>query len=209
MKKIIIIGCCIGLCSTLSFGKSIWKDRNYYSSSQSLNVGDIVIIQVKDISQLKFNLDLARTSTSNINTNPDMTITGFLPKIASTSQIGSNNSTKFSGKGELVVSVASQVVRKEANGKFAVTGARTYSFNGVTNTITVSGIVDAALVKGRNIDSNNIVNFRLEIRGTAEGTTIQRPAVKENEKVDANLSETDKQKIITDYLQKMVRELTR
>jgi flagellar basal body L-ring protein FlgH len=190
-------------------GKSLWKDKNLYTSGGDINIGDVIVVNVNDISRLRFSIDLNAASSSDINTNPDMTITGFLPRISSNKNINNSNSTEFSGRGQLNILVATQVSGKAKNGKFRVTGSRTYTFNGVANTIRVSGIVDPALVKGRTVDSSNIVNFRIAITGSSEGIKLKERKLKKDEKIDANLTEEDKQKILKKYLESMVKELTK
>ena len=96
----------------------------------------------------------------SIESSPDMTITAFLPKISSSKNIKGDNSTKFNGKGKINFSIATQVQNRQNDGKLAIGGNRIYSFNGVTNTITVTGIVDPALVKGRDVDSTDVANLR-------------------------------------------------
>jgi len=90
----------------------------------------------------------------------------------------------------------------------SVAGSRTYTFNGVTNIITVTGLVDPALMKGRVIDSNSVADFTLEVRGLKQGINIQRLPLKKDEKADTALTEQEKQLIIIDYLKKMLGELT-
>ena len=189
--------------------KSLWKDKNLYTSGGNIKIGDVIVVNVNDISRLRFSVDLNAASSSDISTNPDMTITGFLPKISSNKNINNSNSTEFSGRGQLNISVAAQITGKLKNGKFRVAGSRTYSFNGVSNIIRVSGIVDPVLVKGRTVDSSNVVNFRIAIRGRKEGIKLKGRKMKKDDKVDVKLSEEDKQKILKEYLENMVRELTR
>jgi flagellar L-ring protein FlgH len=193
---------------TLS-SKSIWRDRNIYSSANSIRVGDILIVNVNDISNMKFTISINSRTTSDISSNPDITITGFLPKVSANKNLNYRNSTAVSEKGQLNLSIAASVVRKGAGRSYAITGTRAYSFNGVNNTITVTGLVDPFLINGRNVDSSNIVNFRLQVRGSGEGITITRPQLKEKETANSTLTEQEKQQIIINYLQKMLSELAK
>lgn len=190
-------------------GKSIWIDKNIYSSSENLKIGDIVIVNVNDISQMRFNLDLSNASSSSINTNPDVTITGFLPRISANNNSNNSSTTQFSGAGQLNISIASRVVRKEGEKNYSLSGTRTYSFNGVASTITVSGIVDPSTINGRSVNSTVLAGFRLEIKGSSEGVRLERKKLEKDEKASIQLSEDEKQKIISEYLEKMIRELTR
>lgn len=190
-------------------GKSIWVDRNHFASSGTLKQGDIIIINVDDISNLQFNLSLKNSSDSSTASNPDVTITGFLPKVQGNKNIKNNDVTTFTGKGKFSFSVASRITKREQGGKFIVAGTRSYSFNGVTSTVAVSGIIDPVLVKGRQVDSRSVANFRIEIRSTKEGLRLQRPALKKDEKAEVKLTETEKQRMILQYLEKMLNQLSR
>jgi flagellar basal body L-ring protein FlgH len=189
--------------------KSIWRERNVYSSANNIRVGDILIVNVNDISNMRFTLDINSRTTSDISSNPDVTITGFLPKVSANKNLSYRNSTSVSEKGQLNLSIAASVVRRGAGRSYAITGTRTYSFNGTTNTITVSGLIDPFLINGRNVDSSHVVNFRIQIRGRGEGIPITRPQLKEKETADSALTEQEKQQIIIDYLQKMLAELVK
>jgi flagellar basal body L-ring protein FlgH len=191
--------------------KTLWKDRNIYASGTNLNVGDIIVVNINDISQLKFNITFNNDNSYNIISNPDTTITGFLPKISSNKKLSSTDKADFSGKGGLNISIASTVVNRMGNGKLTITGIREYSFNGKINRFVVSGIVDPELIKGRSVLSKNVADFKLEIRGLLEkgDINIERAKLKEGEASSTTLNEDEKQKIITDYLNKMLREISR
>lgn len=191
--------------------RSIWNDRNIYTSGTNLKVGDVIVVNINDISQLKFNITFNNDNSYNIVSNPDSTITGFLPKISSNKKLSSSDKADFSGKGGLNISIASRVTNRLGDGKLTITGAREYSFNGKINRFIVSGIVDPELVKGRSVLSKNIADFKLEIRGLLErgNINIERAGLKEGEASSADLTEEEKQKIITDYLNKMLREINR
>lgn len=191
--------------------RSMWRDRNIYASGTNFNVGDILIVDIRDISQLKFNITFNNDNSYNIISNPDTNITGFLPKVSSNKKITSSDKADFSGKGNLNISIASRVINRTRDGKFTINGIREYSFNGKINRFFLSGIVDPVLIKGRSILSRDIADFRLEIRGLLEKGVIsmERPELKEGETSSTNLTEEEKQKIIIDYINKMLREISR
>ena len=191
--------------------RTIWQDRNIYASGTNLNVGDVIVVNINDVSQLRFNLTFNNDNSYNIVSNPDTTITGFLPNIASQKKVTNSEKADLSGKGGLVLTIASRVVNRQADGKLTIAGAREYSFNGKINRFAVTGIVDPELIKGRSILSKNIADFRLEIRGILERGTvnIERQALQEGEASSTGLTEEEKQRIIIDYLNKMLREMSR
>ncbi len=206
IKKIIIIAAMFSF-SVLS-AKSIWKDKNIYSSVENAKIGDIVIVNIRDISNIRFNLETNSRSNSSVTSEPDMTITGFLPKISASKKIINSDSTQMSGKNSMSFSISARIQNKNGN-LLTVAGTRTYSFSGVTNTILVNGLVDPYTIKGRSVDSNDMADFRLEIRGTKEGLNLKRDKLKEGDTAKSDLTEQEKQDVIIDYLQKMVKELTK
>lgn len=196
--------------STLN-SKTIWRDRNIYSSGGNLNVGDILVVNIDDISRLRFNITFNNDNSYNIISNPDSNITNFLPKISSDKKITTSDKTEFSGRGNLKITIASRITSIRDDGKFNITGAREYSLNGKINRFLLSGIADPELIKGRTVLSRDISNFRLEIKGLQEpgAVNIQRPDPGQDKTADSTLTEAEKQRIIVDYLNKMLRELNR
>lgn len=208
MKKALITYLILVAFGCVLNAKTIWKDRNPYSSRDDLDVGSVVVVNINDVSDMRFTLSMSNKSASQISVNPDMTITGFLPKVASDRKVNHDDSTQFAGKGKFTFSIAARVTGRAGN-MLNVAGSRTYSVNGVATVVNVAGLVDPALLKGRSIDSRNVANFSLTIAGVKQGVAIKRPALKKDEQASTNLTEEEKQKIIIDYLEKMLGELTR
>lgn len=205
IKLIILI---IFLSSFLNAG-TIWKEKDIYSTDKNLQIGDIIIVNVKDFSKLKFDIALNNNTSSNITVNPDVTITGFLPKISSNKNIKNNESTNFNGNSKIDISIAARITEKQNNGYAAISGTRIYTFNGVTNTLIVTGVIDPKLLNSGTIDSEQIADFRIQITGRKEGLTIRKNQLREGEKITTDLTDAEKQQILIDYLEKMIRELTR
>lgn len=195
--------------SSYTQSATIWQDKDVYSTDTNLQVGDIIIVNVRDFSRMKFDVALNNNSSSDVISNPDMTITGFLPKISSSKNIKNNESTGFNGNSRIDIAIAARITEKQNNGYSVINGLRTYTFNGVTNTIQVAGIIDPKLISAGTIDSGMIADFRIQITGRKEGLTIRKSQVAEGEKAFTDLTETEKQQIVIDYLEKMIRELTR
>jgi flagellar basal body L-ring protein FlgH len=189
--------------------KSIWKDRNIYSSSD-LKVGDVLVVNINDVSQMKFSVTVNSDDSFNITSNPDANVTGFLPKVSSSKKMTNADTTSMTGSGNMKVSVAATVTRKLKNGNYEIAGAREYSFNGSASRFLISGVVDPAMVRGRSAQSSDIANFRLEVRGLKEGAvSLKREKLAEKETAGVKLTEEEKQKIILDYLNKMINALTK
>ncbi|OHD71056.1 MAG: hypothetical protein A2W19_08580 [Spirochaetes bacterium RBG_16_49_21] len=209
MRNLFTAAIVLALSLNLS-AKSIWQDKNPYTSEGDVKVGSVILVAINDISDMRFTYSVNNRSNSSVSSNPDVTITGFLPKVSADKRIGSDDSTQFSGRGKISFSIAVRVINRVPGGTLlAVAGSRTYTFSGATNIITVTGLIDPALVRGRAIDSNSVVDFALEIRGVKQGINLQRPPLKKDEAANANLTEEEKRQIILDYLRKMLGELTR
>ncbi len=188
---------------------TIWKEKDIYSTDKNLQVGDIIIVNVRDFSKLKFDIALNNNTSSNVASNPDMTITGFLPKISANKNIKNNESTNFNGNSKIEIAIAARVTEKQNNGLSVINGNRIYTFDGVTNTIQIAGIIDPKLLNAGTIDSGHVADFTIQITGRKDGLTIRKAQVSGSEQADTKLSEQEKQQIVIDYLEKIIRELTR
>ena len=195
--------------ATFAYGATIWQDRDIYSTDRNLQVGDIIVVNVSDLSKLKFEVELKNNSSSDVMSNPDVTITGFLPKIQGSKNIKNNESTNYIGNSKLEFAIAARITGRQQNGLSAINGLRVYSFNGITNSIQITGVIDPKQLSAGTINSEQVADFRLQITERKDGLTIAKPALAEGESANANLTEAEKQQILIDYLEKMIRELTR
>ena len=93
MIKNLYLTIVLSLFSISAQAGTIWLDKDVYSTNKNLQVGDIIIIRVKDFSKLKFDIALNNNTSNDIISNPDMTITGFLPKISSNKNAKNNKQT--------------------------------------------------------------------------------------------------------------------
>lgn len=209
MKKILLIITVFLTAGVSLRAATIWVDRDIYIADRNLKVGDIIVVNVRDFSKLKFDIALNNNSTSRVESNPDVTITGFLPKVSANRNIKNNESTGFTGNSKIDLAIASRVVELLANGNTVISGSRTYSFNGVTNTFSVAGVVDPKHVSGGLIDSEYVADFRIQITGRKEGLTIRKNQIGPDQTASPELTEAEKQQIIIDYLEKIIRELTK
>jgi len=189
--------------------ESLWVDQNIYSSSAGYKVGDVLIVYVNDISTIKFSQNSSDKSNQNFSTNPDKTLTGFLPNVASDKSSSSNSISKYDGKNNIKISIAASVVSRASNGKLNIRGSKLYQFNGVNTSIQVRGNVDPIFIDGRGIDAGSVSNFTIIVSSSKKGIKLNRPALKPEEKASVDLNENEKNRIVIDYLQKVLGELTR
>lgn len=208
MKKIVFTALLLSALTGAN-SKSIWVDRSLYSPDTELNPGSVLVVNVIDLSDLKYNIEFTTKSNSQVSSVPDAIITGFLPKVTATKKINSGDSGKYAVKNQIKMSIAAVVQNRNAQGLYAITGTKTYRFGGSTSSVMVNGLVDPAIVRGRSIDSSLIADFRIEIRVAADGINLQRQRLAIDAKASGDLTEQEKQDIIIDYLQKMLREIER
>ncbi len=206
-KLFLIIFFCL-ICIYL-YSESIWRDRNIYSTEGEPAVGDIVVVKVTDFSRFKYEVKLNSTSSTDVISNPDITITGFLPNISANKHIKNNEATTFSGNSNMEMSIAATITGTQNNGHAVISGIRSYSFNGVVTTVAISGIVDPRFIDAGAVNSDNVSNFGIQIAGRKEGLVVRPAPLEEGGTASAQLTEEEKQRIIIDYLEKIVRELTR
>ncbi len=188
---------------------TIWRDRNIYASTGNIAQGDVIVVDVMDLSQYKFNMKHRDNTVSDIQSNPDVTITGFLPKVSQNKNFKNNTSTGFEGNTKIAFSIASQVTNVGNNGVISLTGSRTYSLNGTTTTVTVSGNASARMIKAGTISSDKVANFTIAVRSRKDGVTITKKQIQNNETANSQLTEQEKQRLIIDYIEKIIREMTR
>lgn len=209
MKRVNLKICIIIIFTIPLIHASVWRDRDIYSSEANLQVGDVVVVTINDLSKFSFDARINDSSASDILSNPDVTVTGFLPKISASKNFKNSETSTFNGSSKIVLSIATRVTERQANGFAVITGTRTYSLGGVINTMAVRGIIDPKMINGGVIDSENVADFLIQITGRKEGIAIRKGPLKEGEAASIMLTEEEKQRIITDYLEKMIRELTR
>ncbi|MCX7678949.1 MAG: flagellar basal body L-ring protein FlgH [Spirochaetes bacterium] len=190
--------------------KSLWQDRNIYGASETLKEGDVILVRVNDLSQMKFELTVSGDNSFNIVSNPDNSITQFLPKASANKSSTSKGKTAIRGTGKLLLTIPARVMKKIPGNLYEIAGTKEYTLHGMVNQFQVVGIVDPSMVKGKSIDSTDIAQFRFVLKGFKEGAGIEikRPPLKEKEAAGVTLTEDEKQKIILEYLNKIINELT-
>jgi flagellar basal body L-ring protein FlgH len=130
------------------------------------------MIDVNDVSQMRFSMELKGKNAASVSSNPDVNITGFLPKVAADRSVDNTDNMTLSGRGNMKLEIAAVVGAPTAEGLFPLQGTREYRFNGASNLFTVTGLVAPAMLRGRRISSNNVLNFRLDVRGTRQGLNL-------------------------------------
>lgn len=192
------------------FGATVWQDVNLYTPAPSVNTGDTVTVVVEDVSQLRYTLDIENKSTSSVSSTPDTTITAFLPAVNSNKNITHNDGVKVESRGNLTMRIGASIGARQNDGTYLLQGTKTYVFNGVANTIAVSGRVNPLVMDGSTVKSDSVINFQLTINTATQGLNLNlQRQLEEDATASSELTEEEKQQIITDYLQKMLSELNK
>jgi len=211
MKRIIsiLLSAIVLFFADLLFADTLWIDRNIYSSANNIKTGDVIVLKVIDLSRYKFDVKLRDNTVSDIESNPDVTVTGFLPKISQSKNFKNNTSTGFEGSSKIEFSMATQVTDVAGNGVLTLSGSRTYALNGVTTVVSVSGNVSSGLIKAGTVSSDKVANFNISIRSRKNGVTVRKRQIQGDETASAELTEQEKQRLVIDYIEKIIREMTR
>ncbi len=197
------------LCFPL-YGATVWQDVNLYSPAASVNQGDTIVVIVEDISQLRYTLDVENKASSSVNSTPDTTITAFLPAVNSTSDITHNDGIKVESRGNLSMRIGASVGAPQNDGTYIIQGTKTYNFNGTANTIAVAGRINPSVLDGSTVKSESVINFQLTINTTTQGINLNLDRqLEEEESASTELTEEEKQQIITDYLERMLNEISK
>lgn len=192
------------------FCASLWQDRNIYSAAESLREGDTITVAIDDLSRLRYDLTVDNKNTSAVNANPDQTITAFLPPVAASKNISNSDNVEMSSRTNMSMKMAVSVTGRGPNGNYTIQGLRQYVVNGVSSGIAISGEINPRSIQGNTVRSESVVNFRMVITTTRQGLGLNLARqLEENGTATMDLTEEEKQRIITDYLQKMLDELTR
>lgn len=210
MKRVLALIILAAITAPVS-AATLWREKSLYSAGQELKVGDVIVVAVADISKMSFSMNMNSKSSSSISSNPDVNITAFLPKVVADKKSTTSDTTELKNKSDLNIEIAAAVIARTPEGKYQIRGTKEYVFNGVSSRFEVSGTVDPAMLNGRTVRSSDVVGFRLVVSGTKEGLgmAITRAPLKEGELPKAELTDAEKQKIIIDYLTKMLGELSR
>lgn len=200
-----------GICfATVIFSASIWREANMYSAADSIKEGDTITVEIQDLSRLRYDLSVDNKNTSAVNSSPDQTITAFLPTVAASKNISNSDTLEISSRSNMSMRIAVSVTGRNANGNYTIQGLRQYVVNGVASGIAITGEINPRSLSANTVSSDSVVNFRMVITTTRQGLGMNLARqLEENATASTELTEEEKQRIITDYLQKMLDELTR
>ena len=191
------------------YSRSIWVEKNLYSSGDNLNIGDVITVVINDIGQLQFDVSLKNNTSNSVESNPDINITGFLPNVTGSRSAKSTSDLNYTERRRMSLSVGARVQSIDANGQFVIAGSRVYNIQGTANTVTVNGIIDPTRVRGGFVDSTDVADFRLGIIATSEGIRIRRPPLEEDESGTLTLTEQEKRDMLIRYFEQMIDSLER
>ena len=210
MKKIVTICfCALILIPIVLYSRSIWVERNLYSSADNLNIGDVITVVVNDVSRLQFEVSLKNNTSNSVDSNPDVNITGFLPIVSGNRSTKSGNDLNYSERRRMTFSIGTRIQAIDPNGRLTIAGTRVYSFSGTSNTVTVNGVIDPNKIRDGAVDSADIADFRLNIVASSDGIRIQRPPLGEDETGELTLTEQEKRDMLIRYFEEMINALER
>lgn len=206
--------------------ETIWTDRNSYNSTGLYRTGDVIVVNVEDISDFRFDLKTESGKNVSVESSPDITITGFLPTVMGTKKIKGDDSGKFDGGTRIGFSIAAVLGNRLPDGRFAIAGSKAYSFNGAANTINITGSVDPATLKNRVVASAYVANLQIQITSRKTPANLQYNPPQQagqNQQGDgaggatgagttpaaAELTDAQKRQLLMEYINDLINEQRR
>lgn len=189
---------------------SLWQEGSLYTPPSALTPGKTLTVIIDDVSRLRYTLDVKSDSADSVVSTPDSSITAYLPAVSSNKDISHSDGMNVESRGNLELKVAVTINQAQADGTYAITGNKSYIFNGVASRIAVSGRINPADLEGNTVRAEKINNFQMSISTTTQGLNMNLARqLGEDESASTDLTEAEKQQIITDYLEKIISELSK
>lgn len=195
--------------------ESFWQDGNPFSSQKSIQEGTTIKVLIKDKILTLYEYESHKDDKHTIKTAPDKKIVADLMGFHSDRSIAGVSNGKAKSTGKIIGSLAVRVKEKdEISNTFVLEGFKTMNFDGQIYQLKLSGIASAQNLKNSVIESDSIANLKIEFQGKPRQKIINDPKISLKEYKDrdgtivrkARLSEEEKQKIILDYMKRMLGE---
>lgn len=195
--------------------ESFWRDSNPYSSRKSIQEGATIKVIIKDSLLTLYEYESHKDDKHTIKTAPDKKIVPDLMGFNSDRSIASVSNGKAKSTGKILGSMSVRVKEKdESSGTISLEGVKTMIFDKQVYELKLSGVTSTQNLKNSVIYSDMIADLRLEFRGKPIEKSIQEPKIdlKSYKNRDgsavrkARLSDEEQQKIILQYMKRMLGE---
>lgn len=195
---------------------SLWKDKDPYSTSQSIRPGDIIEVVFEEGLKVEYQVEYKADQDHKIMSNPDKKMIPEIKGYESDQSIARNNRTKSKTQGKILGSIAVKIVGLDRNGEnMEIEGRRETRFDNDRQILSIKGTISRRdMNNSRKIPYSKIAN--LEIIYSAHPTlrNLQNPdlGLKEITNPDgttsysAELSDTEKQELLLRYMKRLLGE---
>jgi flagellar L-ring protein FlgH len=205
-------------------GNSLWIDSNPYSTGQQgLQVGAIVRVILKDGIKAEYTYESGKDETITIKSAPDKK---SIPEIMGYNMdrtIAGKKNGKEKSNSKIVGSMAAQVTGQDPSGNLLISGFREATYDTGKSSLRLSGKLSSGDIRdGNAIDSDKIAELKLEYVASPIEKVLKDPDLQMRPALDpkgkpiigpdgqpiqkAELSETDRQKIILKNIKRLLGE---
>lgn len=203
---------------------SLWVDSNPYSTGQSgLQVGAIVRIVLRDGIKADYMYESGKEESMTLKSAPDKKIVPELMGFNADRSITGKKIGKEKSNNKIVGSMSAQVTGQDESGNLLVSGFRESIFDTGKSSLKISGKVSPGDIRdGNSVDSDRIAELKLEYVASPIEKNLKDPDIQLKPALDpkgrpiigsdgqpvqkAELSETEKQKIILKNIKRLLGE---
>lgn len=209
--------CCLLLSGIISipFADDLFSGRNPYVQSDDLRPGEVLKLVIDEPVVLEYEYESDRDDHSVIKLSPDKQILPFLPGASDDRSFTNKGRGKIRVRGRLRLNLAVRIAAIE-NGvvRFAGTRRLGYEEGRLTQTMQATGFVSVSdIARDHTVLSRSIADFTLTVRGAPverrERIPLKtEPPAHEGEppRIRADLSDAEKQRILLEYLNRLLGE---
>lgn len=208
MKVFYVAIITIFISSTLQ-SQTLWEDHNPYDSSPVLSAGTILKIEVDEPVKIEYEFVDNRDLSTSVKLVPDKTITDFLKPVDSSRSIVTKNKGRVISKNRVVFDMAVNVTGDISKEVVTFSGSKTLAMESgkQQQQIQIQGrVLKSDISSDRKIKSKNVSDLVISIRGAPIPVSANLPVKNEDGVSVAKISEAEKQKLIMDYINKVLGE---
>lgn len=219
--KLIIFISAINLYSQ---GNSLWVDSNPYSTGQSgLQVGAIVRVILKDGIKADYTYESGKEDTMSLKSAPDKKIVPELMGFNADRSITGKKIGKEKSNNKIIGAMSAQVTGQDESGNLIINGFRESTFDTGKSSLKITGKVSPGDIRdGNSVESDRVADLKLEYIASPIEKNLKDPDIQMKPALDpkgkpiigpdgqpvqkAELSETEKQKIILKNIKRLLGE---
>lgn len=197
--------------------QSLWQDRNLYSVGQDIRVGSSIQVVIKDGFRGEYTYDGGKEDSFVIRSNPDKKFVNENPNFRSDRNITNRQTAKSRTVGRILGNMSVLITAiDQTTGMLSLNGIREMGFDSGKTSLKLSGKVSLKdLKEDRTVSSERVADLKIEYNAAPTKEELKDPDVQLKKRKNANgtaeiekaeLSESEKQKIILKNLKRLLGE---